>query len=156
MATIRWWNPTGDLMTATRLMDRLFDQLAYGAAGTGSDQADSGTPTYALPVDVIETDDSFILYATVAGVPSDHVDVTFEDGVLTLSVKAAPYELQGRWLRQERPWGDWSRKLELPKEVDPSRIKADVADGLLTVTVPKAASAQPVRIPVGAAKRPEA
>ena len=90
------------------------------------------------------------MYATVAGVPNENVDVTYEDGVLALDVKAAPFDRQGRWLRQERPWGHWSRKLELPKEVQPDRIGADVRDGLLTVTVPKAATAQPVRIPVGA------
>ncbi len=94
-----------------------------------------------------------MLYATVAGVPSENVDVTFADGVLAISVKAAPFDRQGKLLRQERPWGNWSRKLELPKEVQPDRIKADVEHGLLTVTVPKAASAKPVRIPVAAAKQ---
>ena len=88
-------------------------------------------------------------FATVAGVPSENVDVTFEDGVLSLTVKAAPFERQGKLLRQERPWGNWSRKLELPKEVQPDAISADVEHGVLRVTVPKAAQAQPVRIPVG-------
>ena len=149
MATNRWWSPTTDVMTATRLIDRMFDQF-FGYGNPRAEQAEGGTPTYALPVDVLETDDSFLLYATVAGVPSENVDVTFEDGVLALTVKAAPFERQGRLLRQERPWGNWLRKLELPKEVQPDRISADVEDGVLTVTVPKAATAQPVRIPVGA------
>jgi HSP20 family protein len=148
MATVRWWSPTADLMTATRVIDRMFDQFfGYGQA---AEQESGGPTTYALPVDVLETDDSFLLYATVAGTPGENVDVTFEDGVLTINVKAIPFERQGRWLRQERPWGNWSRKLELPKEVQPDGIEASVEHGLLTVTVPKAAQAQPVRIPVGA------
>ena len=151
MATIRWWSPGEDLMTATRLMDRLFDQI-HGS-GSGSQDVGDGTPTYALPVDTLETDDAFFLYATVAGVPDDNVDVTFEDGVLAINVKAAPFDRQGRWLRQERPWGNWSRRLELPKEVQPDGIDADVHSGVLTVRVPKAAQAQPVRIPVGGARQ---
>ena len=152
MATTRWWSPASDLITATRLMDRMFDQFfGYGQA---PEQEQGGTPTYALPVDVIETDDAFLLYATVAGVPSDHVDVTFEDGVLSISVKPVPFERQGKWLRQERPWGNWTRKLELPKEVQPDRIRADVENGMLRLTVPKAATAQPVKIRVSAASEP--
>jgi len=152
MAT-RWWSPASDLMAATRVMDRMFDQ--FFGYGQTPEQERGGTPTYALPVDVIETDDAFLLFATAAGVPSDHVDVTFEDGVLSITVKAVPYERQGRWLRQERPWGDWNRKLELPNEVQPDKIRADVEHGTLRVTVPKAASAQPVRIPVSGGRQPE-
>ena len=62
---------------------------------------------------------------------------------------------QGRWLRQERPWGNWTRKLELPKEVQPDRIQADVEHGMLRLTVPKAATAQPVKIAVTGARSPK-
>jgi len=152
MATVRWWNPASDLVNASRVMDRVFDQ--YFGYGQAHEQEQGGIPTYALPVDVLETENEFLLYATVAGVPSDHVDVTFEDGVLTISVKAAPFERQGRWLRQERPWGSWTRKLELPKEVQADGIHANVENGMLRLIVPKAVTAQPVKIPVGG-KQPE-
>ena len=148
MATVRYWSPTADLMTATRVIDRMFDQ--FFGYGQTAEQESNGTTTYALPVDVLETDDSFLLYASVPGTPGENVDVTFEDGVLSINVQATPFERQGRWLRQERPWGNWSRKLELPKEVQADGIEASVEHGLLTVKVPKAAQAQPVRIPVGA------
>lgn len=151
MATTRWWSPASDLMTATRVMDRMLDQFF----GYGQEPEQGGTPTYALAVDVIETEDAFLLYATAAGVPSDHVNVTFEDGVLSISVKAMPFERQGKWLRQERPWGDWTRKLELPKEVQADGIQADVEHGVLRITVPKAATAQPVKIPVTGARQPK-
>ena len=147
MATNRWWTPTNDLMTASRVIDRMFDQ--FFGYGTPSDQNEEGTPTYGLPVDVLESNDAFMLYASVPGIPKDNVDVTFEDGILTITAKAAPFERQGKWLRQERPWGNWSRKLELPKEVQPDKIRADIENGMLTVIVPKATTGQPVRIPVG-------
>ena|ERR1051326_97662 len=152
MTIARWWTPTSDLVNASRLMDRMFDQVfRYGQT---HEQEQGGTPTYALPVDVLETDSEFLLYATVAGVSGDSVDVTFEDGVLTISVEAMPFEQQGRWLRQERPWGNWTRKLELPKEVEADGIRAHVENGTLQLTVPKAVAAQPVKIPVEAVQRP--
>lgn len=152
MATNRWL-PANDLMNATRVIDRMFDQ--FFGYGTPAEHGDGGPVTYVLPVDVLETDDSFVLFASVAGIPNDNVDVTFEDGVLTFTAKAAPFERQGRWLRQERPWGNWTRKLELPKEVQPDKIQAQVENGMLTVLVPKAAQAQPVRIPVGGGSQKE-
>jgi HSP20 family protein len=149
MTSIRWWGPNADLMTAARSMDRLFAQfLGPGQRHT----EESGTPTYTLPVDILETENAYLLFASVPGVPSESVDVTFEEGMLTIAAKAEPFETQGRWIRQERPWGHWTRRLELPKEVEGSGISAQFENGVLAVTVPKAAKAQPVRIPVGGDK----
>jgi HSP20 family protein len=150
MTSIRWWGPNADVLTAARAMDRLFDQFL--GPGQGGNQQEEGTPTYTLPVDILEADDSYILYASVPGVGPDNVDVTFEEGRLTLSARAQPFETQGRWIRQERPWGNWTRRLELPKEVDGAGISAQFDNGVLVVTVPKAARVQPVRIPVSGSK----
>jgi HSP20 family protein len=150
MSSIRWWGPNADVLTAARAMDRLFDQFL--GPGQGGNQQEDGTPTYTLPVDILETDDSYVLYASVPGVAAENVDVTFEEGRLTLSARAQPFETQGRWIRQERPWGNWTRRLELPKEVDGSGISAQFENGVLVVTVPKAARVQPVRIPVAGSK----
>ncbi len=146
---IRWLGPSSNLLTSTHSMDRLFEQV-YGYLAPNQE---NGTPTHALPVDIMETDDAYQLYATVAGVPQDHVEVSFEDGMLSLAVKATPFEVQGKFVRQERPWGNWSRKLELPKEVDPANITAEFQNGVLMVRVPKTATAKPLRIDIRAAKK---
>jgi HSP20 family protein len=146
---VRWLNPDAGLMAGPHSVDRLFEQLfGYGAASP-----ENGTPTYALPVDIVETEDAYQLYATVAGVPQDGVEVTFENGMLSITVRAAPMELQGNLIRHERPWGNWSRKLELPKEVDPASIAAEFENGVLMVRVPKAAKAKPQRIAIRAADK---
>ncbi len=145
---VRWMNPDAGLMVGPHSVDRLFEQLF----GYGSARAENGTPTYALPIDIEETEDAYQLYATVAGVPHDAVEVTFENGVLSLTVPAAPLELHGNLIRHERPWGNWTRKLELPKEVDPANIVAEFDNGVLTVRVPKAPRAKPQRIAVRAAE----
>jgi HSP20 family protein len=152
MTSIRWWGPNADVLTAARAMDRLFDQfLGPGQPGQQGGPED-GTPTYTLPVDILETPESYVLFASVPGVGSDNVDVTFEEGMLTLTAQAQPFETQGRWIRQERPWGNWARRLELPKEIEASGISAQFENGVLVVQVPKATKAQPVRIPVGQTK----
>ena len=137
----------GSLVTGARPIDRLFEQfLGYEAA-----IREDGTPTYALPLDILETEDAYELHATVAGVPHDGVEVTFESGMLSIAVKATPFEIPGTFIRQERPWGNWSRKLELPKEIDPAKIVAQFENGVLIVRVPKAAKVEPVRIAIGGA-----
>jgi HSP20 family protein len=127
-------------------MDRLYRRFfGYGVASQ-----EDGTPTYPLPVDILESEDAYELRATVAGVSQDGVEVTFDRGMLSIAVKAVPMQLHGTLIRQERPWGNWSRQLELPSEVDPANIAAQFDNGVLTLLVPKAAKAQPVRIPIGA------
>ena len=145
--TARWLVPGSNLMVAPHSMDRLFEQFFGYAGGT----QENGTPTYALPVDILETEDAYQLYATVASAPKEGVEVTFENGMLSIAVKAAPFDVQGKFIRQERPWGSWSRKLELPKEVDATHIVAEFENGVLSVRVPKAAKAKPLRIAIGVA-----
>jgi HSP20 family protein len=147
---VRWMNPDAGLLAGPHTVDRLFEQLF----GYGAGRQDDGTPTYALPIDIVETEDAYQLCATVAGVPQDSVEVTFENGVLSLTVPAVPMVLTGNLIRHERPWGNWSRKLELPKEVDPAHIVAEFDNGVLTVSVPKAAKAAPQRIAIRTADRP--
>ena len=147
--TARWLSPGFDLVTGAHPMDRLFEQFF----GYGPRTQETGTPIYALPVDILESDDSYYLYATVAGIPEDAVEVTFDNGMLSLTAKAMPFEVQGKVIRQERPWGNWSRKLELPKEVDSANITAEFENGVLTVQIPKVARAKPLQIAIGAADK---
>jgi HSP20 family protein len=149
LTTLHWLPPGSDLMISPRSMDRLFERFF----GYGTTTQEDGTPTYALPVDILETEDAYQLYASVAGVPPDGAEVTFESGVLTIAVKAVPVHVSGKLIRQERPWGNWTRKLELPTEVDSANIAAHFENGVLMVRVPKAAQAKPVRIPIGAADK---
>jgi HSP20 family protein len=71
--------------------------------------------------------------------------------MLCLAVKAVAFEVQGNFIRQERPWCNWKRKLELPQDVDSANIAAQFENGVLIVRVPKTAKAKPQRIAIGAA-----
>ncbi len=149
---VRWIGPRSDLMTVPNSLERLYDQFfGYPIVSEGD-----GTPTHTLPVDILETEDAYELYASAAGVPEDAVEVTFDNGMLSVMLKAVPFQREGRFIRQERPWGNWSRKLELPKEVDPANIVAEFANGGLMVRIPKATKAEPQRIAIGAGATAEA
>ena len=86
MTTFHWLGPGSDLTISPSTMDRLYERFF----GYGATTQEDGTPTYALPVDILETEDAYQLQATVAGVPQEGVEVTFEGGRLTITVKAAP------------------------------------------------------------------
>jgi HSP20 family protein len=146
--TLRMWSP-GDLSHVTLTMDRLFDEF-FGSGGTVAPGGGKRElPTYTLPVDVVETDAAYILTAPVPGFTPEQVDVTFDQGVLSISAKAEPLQVQGAWIRQERPYGSWLRRLQLPDQVQGDAIEAGCENGLLTVTVPKLPAPAPVRIPIG-------
>jgi HSP20 family protein len=128
-------------------MDRLIEQF-FGEQAPESTQ--TGTPpTYYLPVDIFESDDAFTLVASVPGFREDQVEVTFEDGVLAIKAKADEHKAPGRWLRQERPYGSFVRRLEVPSQVETSKIGAHFANGELTITIPKTAKPKPVKIQIG-------
>ena len=131
-------------------MDQLFDEFAGQAGGSraSGESGGNGLPTYTLPVDILETPEAYALTASVPGFAPDQVEVTYADGLLTIAAQAQPLEARGAWIRQERPFGSWYRRLQLPQQVQPDGITADFDNGLLTVTVPKAARPEPVRIAV--------
>ncbi len=149
MTTLSTW--PSELWSISRTMDRLIDEFfaQFGATAPASDGSTSGLPTYTLPVDILETKDAYVLTAPVAGFPPDKVEVTYDQGVLTITAKAEPLEVQGTWVRQERPFGNRVRRLQLPEQVQADRISASVENGLLTVNLPKVSSPEPVRIPIG-------
>src|ERR1700726_3047757 len=79
MAIVRW-NPWGELFSLHDQMDQLFQQT-LGAEGLRSN---SGGDVVNLPVDIRQTEDRFIIEASVPGFKPDNVEVTFDDGVLTI------------------------------------------------------------------------
>lgn len=106
-------------------------------------------------MDLFETDDAFVIAADLPGVHLENVDIQFDRGTLTISgTRAAtlPATEKGqlRVFSAERTTGSFARSVRLPEHVDAEKISATLTDGVLTVQVPKAASALPRKIPVRA------
>lgn len=149
---IRWWDPLGDVAQMHRNMDRVFEQF-FGPGGSSQAATGDQLPTHYLPLDILETEQGYTLYASVPGFAPEQVEVTFADGLLTIQATAQPVTLEGEWLRRERPYGHWVRRLQLPNEVQGDRIEASFDNGVLVVTVPKAERPKPVKIAVGSGKK---
>ena len=108
-------------------------------------------PRYTPMVDITETPEEFVFEADLPGTAGD-VDVTCEDGVLTISGKVNPRQPADRvYVRQEYGVGDFRRVFSIGTEIDAANIKAQLKDGQLTVRVPKAAAAKVHKIPVQSA-----
>ena len=101
---------------------------------------------YFAPTSVWEEDDAYHIELDIPGVAKEDVELTFDQGKLSISVeRKAPEEKQGRW-HEERTYGKAVREVGLSAHVDPESITAEVANGVLHVRVGKTPEAQPKRI----------
>jgi HSP20 family protein len=134
--------PAREFDLLRREMDRIFDTF-------GPSREDAPT-VWAPRADIAETDDGYRLTLDLPGIPRDAVDVTFEDGTLKISGERQTVreDTDDRYHRVERSFGRFFRSFALGTDVDPEGIEADLEDGVLTLRVPKAETAQPRRIEV--------
>ncbi len=142
MALVRW-NPWSDLFT-------LHDQIDQMLQATASDrEPQNGSEQFSLPVDIRQSDDAFTIEASVPGFDPEHVEVTFENGVLSIKGTYQKERETGTdgYVRRERRAGSVYRQIALPSEVRADAIHA-FHNGVLTITIPRAEKAQPKRIPV--------
>jgi HSP20 family protein len=103
-------------------------------------------------VDVYETESSITLLADMPGVPRDQLEIHVEGDALLIQGEArpeTPTDLEPVWAELRVP--RYRRSFTLSRELDTSRIEANLKDGVLTLRIPKQAHAQPRRIQVSAA-----
>jgi HSP20 family protein len=124
--------------------DEVFDEFWRPA------RRDSGG-AFAPAVDVTEKADAYHIRADLPGVKKEDLDITFQDGVLSINAETQQEkkeEKDGRVIRQERRYGKFIRSMRLGDAVNPDKIKADYKDGVLDLVVPKAEAVKPKKIEV--------
>jgi len=91
-----------------------------------------------LAIDVYQTKSSFVIQAPVAGIKPEDLDISVENDFLIIKGKREKTEeIQEKdYFYQECYWGSFSRKVSLPEDLDPSKIKASLKKGILTVKIP--------------------
>jgi HSP20 family protein len=154
MALIRW-EPVRELGTIQNEMNRLFnsffDTPTHGSGATFR--------RWVPAMDLVETEDSFVLTADLPGLSESDVNIEVEDNVLTISGerKSEHEDRKAGYYRVERSYGSFRRSLTLPEGVDPEAVKATFDKGVLEVTVPKPEQPTPrkVQITVGSAPAAE-
>jgi HSP20 family protein len=102
-------------------------------------------------VDLVRDNGHLVLRADVPGIKPEGIDIEIADGMLTLSGmhEEATEETEADYVRRERRYGAFSRRVTLPEGVDPKKVKARIEDGVLEVTIPlpkEVAKQEPVKI----------
>jgi HSP20 family protein len=147
--TMTGFRPLREAMTLRDAMDRLFQD---SFVNPGSWYSIAGNGSRYLPIDLYETPDAFVLRAYVPGVTPDGLEVSYQQGVLTLRATTQAPEVQEgwRWYAHELGAGEVTRQITLPREIDVDHAQAGFENGVLTLTLPKSADAKPRRIEIGA------
>src|SRR5712691_3562012 len=125
------WNPFGSLFALRDEIDRLFDS-PVNAPAEGTQPFLSGW----LPaVDVVQDKDNLTVKAELPGMKKEDIDISIQDGVLTLSGERKSEQKQegAEVCRCERFLGRFQRTFALPTAVDSEKVKATYKDGILTV-----------------------
>ena len=134
------WEPFRQL---EQLQDATAQLLENVWSGTGpTDRA------WSPLVDIEEADDAWIVEAELPGVDRKDVSVELRDAELSIAGEAKERERKGILRRRTRPVGRFEYRVSLPGAPDPQGVDATLADGVLTVRVPKAEQARPRRIAV--------
>ena len=111
-------------------------------------RTDRKVDSWLIPaVDIYETDEQMTLIADLPGVAKDQLTLGIEQGILTLEGLTADIETSGGIYREFGTTG-YSRRFQLPDTLDFDNVTAELRDGVLSVTLPKAAAARPRRIPI--------
>ncbi len=128
------WDPLRDLLALQERIDRL---------------AEAGDAGWTPPVDLYETADRYVLTAELPGLTREDLEIRFLDGHVQLQGQRPSARVPcEQYHRVERGHGPFLRRFSLPAAIDAERISADLKDGVLTITIPKAPNAVPRRIDV--------
>ena len=144
MAIARW-SPFQELTNLHTTMDRLFGDMFEAPTGPSGPAS-----TFRLPVDISQTDSSYVISGPVPGFKPEDVEVTVSSNVLSIHAKRREEksDKKGNYLRREVIYGDFERQIALPNDAKSDNVNATFDNGLLKIEVPRTPQAQPQRIEV--------
>jgi HSP20 family protein len=139
------WQPFSDLWGE---MSRLQEEMnrVFGRSGRGNGYRPSAYPA----LDVWQDENNLYVEAELPGMDLNDLEI-YVTGGNQLTIKGerkAPSAERGTWHRQERGYGQFSRLLELPQDVDEDKVEAEFRNGVLTISLPKREEAKPRKIAV--------
>ena len=151
MALVRW-EPVRELTTLQHEMNRLFSSFFDTPAG-GANGGTQGLRRWVPAMDLVETDDHFVLKADLPGLGPDDVNIEVEDNVLTISgERKVEHETEREgFYRVERASGSFRRSLTLPKGVNLEDIAANFDKGVLEIRIPKPEERKPRKVSISVA-----
>lgn len=134
----------GELARLHNEMDDLFDGFFRGL-----DRPFGGYKAWPA-IDVAEKDDAILVRAEVPGCKADDVDISVYNNTLTISgeKKETREEKDKGYYYSESSYGSFRRDVTLPAEVDTAKVEATCKDGVLNITLPKAARSKAVKVQI--------
>ncbi len=151
MAIVKWrprreWDPFAELAELRDEMNRLFStSLAHWSPWKGGWFGESWPV-----IDLYHDENNVVVTAEVPGLKQDEVDVSISGNTVTLKgeKKQEAETKEKNYHKVERAYGSFHRSFELPCEIDASKTKAELKNGVLTVTLPKCEAEKPKQIKV--------
>ena len=150
MATMTRWDPFQDLRSAQEEMAQMSPMLARALGLQGQPQGSGTATAWAPALDISERKDAYLVTVELPGVEPDDLDITLEDGLLTIQGERhfAHDSSEQQFHRVERRYGAFRRAITLPAQVQAEQIQASFDNGVLQIVVPKMEEAKPKRIQV--------
>ena len=147
MSTLVRWEPVNNVVTLRDAMDHLFNDSFVRPRGWAP-----GAAELAIPVDMYETKDDLVVSAQIPGIKPEHVQVTVTGDALSIKGETTSDSKvdEAGYFRRERQYGSFDRTLSLPVPIQADKAEARFADGVLTLTLPKAEEIKPKTIKIKA------
>lgn len=146
MSNMRRWDPFNEVLSLRDAMNQLFEDSVVSPARMSNRDA------FSMPVNVSETQDGYRVEAVVPGFKPEDLDVTIQDGVLTIRGETSQEQKTGdqqtNYHIMERRYGRFSRSISLPSAVQADNIHATLENGILHLEIPKAEEVKPRKIAV--------
>ncbi len=145
------FHPVRDLLTLQDHMNRLFEEAAERREHTGRQEepeVEMERADWIPAADVYEGEGDYTLVLDLPGIQRDGLDVSLDEGRLTIRGERAPAPEGVHARRTERPAGRFVRSFTIPEAVDRQSIAADYKDGVLRLRLPKRTEQKPHRVKI--------
>jgi HSP20 family protein len=129
-----------------RIQERVNGLLEQALLASDYEDAKGAPGTWAPPVDVLETETAYLLYAELPGISREDIELSVHDRRLELAGRRPPLGENRNFLRMERSYGPFRRAFDLGSPLDSEKISAEFQQGVLRITIPKKPAATTVPI----------
>jgi HSP20 family protein len=135
------WDPFQEMTTLQSAMNQLLSESVVRPRWGGS-QAQ-------VPLNLYETEHEYVVELAAPGLKPENFDVTMQHNALLINGRIQAEQQEGvRYHILEQRFGDFSRSIQFPSAVDVDKAQANLANGVLTIRIPKSEAAKPKRIAV--------